>query len=119
MALTITSDERAGVPRLRAAGSLDSTTHTQLDEQLAAIRARKPRTLVLDLKDLSYISSAGARVIISAHRAMKAAGGSLALTDLQPQVRMVFELIMALPSLNVFDDPAELDRYLGRIQNAP
>lgn len=117
--LTITAGERRGVPTLRAAGPLDSTTHTVLGEHIAAIRARKPRALILDLADVDYMSSAGARVILAAHRALKAAGGVLALTNLQPPVRMVFEIIMALPSLNVFDDPAELDRYLQRLPQAP
>jgi len=117
--LTLTAGERGGFPALRAAGPLDSATHTVLDEQLAAIRARKPRALILDLAGVDYISSAGARVILAAHRALKAAGGALALIHLQPPVRIVFEVIMALPILNVFDDPAELDRYLERLSRAP
>jgi anti-anti-sigma regulatory factor len=47
---------------------------------------------------------------------MKAAGGEFAMTNLQPQIRKVFEIIMALPSLNVFESVADLDRYLTGIQ---
>ena len=56
------------------------------------------------------------RVILVTQKAMKAAGGEMALTNLQPQIRKVFEIIMALPSMNVFEDVAELDRYLTGIQ---
>jgi anti-sigma B factor antagonist len=38
------------------------------------------------------------------------------MTNLQPQIRKVFEIIMALPSLNVFESVADLDRYLTGIQ---
>ena len=40
----------------------------------------------------------------------------MALTNLQPQIRKVFDIIHALPSLNVFESVDELDRYLASIQ---
>ena len=78
--------------------------------------ARRPRALVFDLKDLHYISSAGIRVIVATQKAMKAAGGEMVLTNLQPQIRKVFEIIMVMPSLRVLEDVAELDRYLDGVQ---
>jgi anti-sigma B factor antagonist len=116
MPLTIASDEGAGFFTIRPAGSLDSNTFMLLEEHIGAIRKKNPRALVFDLKDLGYISSAGVRVIVATQKAMKAAGGSMALTNLQPQIRRVFEIIMTLPSMNVFEDAAELDRYLAAIQ---
>jgi len=116
MPLTITSEPGQGFVTIRPAGSLDSNTYTYLEEHIAAITRRKPRALVLDMKDLHYISSAGVRVVLATQKAMKAAGGELALTNLQPQIRKVFEIIMALPSMNVFETVAELDRYLTGIQ---
>jgi anti-anti-sigma factor len=116
MPLTVTTNEGPGHVTIRAVGSLDSNTYTILEEHVTAARARKPLAIVFDLKDLTYISSAGVRVIVATQRAMKATGGSMALTNLQPQIRKVFEIIMALPSLNVFEDDAELDRYLAAMQ---
>ena len=116
MPLTITSEPGQGFVTIRPAGSLDSNTYTYLEEHVAAITKQKPRALVFDMKDLHYISSAGVRVILVTQKAMKAAGGEMALTNLQPQIRKVFEIIMALPSMVVFEDVAELDRYLTGIQ---
>ena len=116
MPLTITSEEGAGFVTIRAGGSLDSNTAPQLEEHITAVRSRDPNALVLDLKELSYISSAGVRLIVATHKAMKAAGRSMALTNMQPQIRRVFEIIMALPSMNVFENEQELDRYLANIQ---
>jgi hypothetical protein len=95
MPLTVTTNEGPGHVTIRAVGSLDSNTYTILEEHVTAARAR---------------------VIVATQRAMKATGGSMALTNLQPQIRKVFEIIMALPSLNVFEDDAELDRYLAAMQ---
>ena len=116
MSLTITSEPGEGFVTIRPAGSLDSNTYTDLQEHIAAITKRKPGVLVLDLKDLTYISSAGVRVLIAAQKAMKAAGSGFAIVNLQPQIRKVFEIIMALPSPNVFESVADLDRYLTGIQ---
>jgi len=114
--LTITSEPGEGFVTIRPAGSLDSNTYTDLQEHIAAITKRKPGALVLDLKDLTYISSAGVRVLIAAQKTMKAARGGFAIVNLQPQIRKVFEIIMALPSPNVFESVADLDRYLAGIQ---
>ena len=116
MPLTITSEPGQGFVTIRPAGSLDSNTYIDLQEHIAAITKSKPGALVLDLKDLTYISSAGVRVVIAAQKTMKAARGGFAIVNLQPQIRKVFEIIMALPSPNVFESVADLDRYLAGIQ---
>src|SRR5262245_38346331 len=116
MPLTITSEPGQGFVTIRPAGSLDSNTYTSLQEHIATVTKSKPGALVLDLKDLSYISSAGVRVVIAAQKTMKAAGGGFAIVHLQPQIRKVFEIIMALPSPNSFESVDELDRYLTSIQ---
>jgi anti-anti-sigma factor len=116
MPLTITSEPGEGFVTIRPAGSLDSNTYTDLQEHIAAVTRSRPGALVLDLKGLTYISSAGVRVLIAAHKGMKAAGGGFAIVNLQPQIRKVFEIIMALPSPNVFESVADLDRYLAGIQ---
>ena len=116
MPLTITSEPGEGFVTIRPAGSLDSNTYTELQEHIAAVTQRKPGAVVLDLKDLTYISSAGVRVLIAAQKTMKAAKGGFAIVNLQPQIRKVFEIIMALPSSNVFESVADLDRYLAGIQ---
>jgi anti-anti-sigma factor len=117
MPLTVTSKEReAGVVTVCPAGSLDSNTYQILEDRLALIRKANPRTIIFDLKDLTYISSAGVRVFVGIRKAMKTTGGTVALANLQPQIRKVFDLIQALPSLNVFESVEELDRYLTKMQ---
>jgi anti-sigma B factor antagonist len=117
MPLTVTAQERqAGIFTVYPAGSLDGNTSHLLEARLHAIRAASPRVIVLDLKDLAYISSAGIRVIVATMKAMRQAGGSVALTNLQPQIRKVFDIIGALPSLRIFESVGELDTYLDYMQ---
>jgi anti-sigma B factor antagonist len=98
-------------------GSLDSNTAPALEEQLRPILARGPRAIVLDLAGLEYISSAGVRVVVATRRSLKGKEGKLLLINLPAQIRKVFEIIQALPSLNVFESVAELDEYLKVMQD--
>lgn len=100
-------------------GSLDSHTFAQLDTELQRLDATAASLVVLDLAGLSYISSAGIRVIQKAVRNLGKHGGILKLVNPQPTVAKVFAVIKVLPMpINqMFTSDEELDAYLAGIQN--
>jgi len=57
---------------------------------------------VIDLAGVEYISSVGLRVLMLASKQAKAQGGSLAVADLQPVVREIFEISRFNLVLEVF-----------------
>ena len=71
-------------------GRLDTVTapslENELKETLPAVSA-----LTLDFAKLDYISSAGLRVLLSAHKAMSAKGG-MKVTNVNEIVQEVFEV---------------------------
>jgi anti-anti-sigma factor len=67
---------------------------------------------------LIYISSAGLRVVFKAAKALKLAGGKLAVANRQPQIVKVFDIVKALPDLTVFSSDAEMDDYLRAMQES-
>ena len=69
--------------------------------------------MVLDLARLDYISSAGLRVVLLLAKKLKQAGGALALCDIQPSVREVFEISGFLAILTVCDTRAQAVAALG------
>ena len=77
-------------PVIALEGRLDTTTSPELAAQL-----KKPmesaESLTLDFSKLDYISSAGLRVLLSAHKAMSAKGG-LKITNVNEIVREVFDV---------------------------
>ena len=97
-------------------GRMDSETSPVLEKEVRGLLAKKPRLLALDLEHLVYMSSAGVRVLIIAHKGMKDAGGRVVLLNVQPQVMKVLEIIQALPGQKIFKDMVELDAYLDRMQ---
>ena len=103
---------------LRPIGRLDATSHPDFDRALDDVLAGMPRggTLVIDLAQLEYISSAGLRSLFRARKAMRATGGQSLLLHAQPQVRKVFEIVKAVPVDEVFASVEELDAYLADMQ---
>jgi anti-anti-sigma factor len=110
-------EKRPGTFVIRCKGSLDTNTFPTLEKSVDRILAECPQTVVFDMEHLDYISSAGIRVILKTNRSVKGSGGAVHLMRLQPQIRKVFEIIQALPSLTVFASLQEMDQYLDAMQS--
>lgn len=110
------TDEPNNGKRLSLAGSLDTDTAPQLQNRIAESVDSRVTLLILDMKDLEFLSSAGLRVIFMARKKMDSRNGKFMLLNLQPQVKRVFEIIKALDGMNVFKDREEMDAYLADMQ---
>ena len=88
--MTITKNQNGNALTIALEGRLDTTTAPDLEQELKnsfdGIDA-----LTLDFSKLDYISSAGLRVLLSAHKAMSAKGG-LKVTHVNEIVNEVFEV---------------------------
>ena len=102
--------------RLALTGKLDTTTAPEFEKQLQEIFSQPVGFLLLDLGNLSYISSAGVRSILFAHQEMAKRKGEVLLTNLQPQIHQVMDIVGVLPSLTVLGTEKEADEYLSKIQ---
>ena len=117
MSLTVKLDEKApGIHVVSPIGKVDIMNYTTLQEEILSVLNKSPKVIILDLKDLDYITSSGLSVIIKTSKIMKNNNGQVFLVNLQPQVKKVFEIIEALPDQRVFKDIEELDGYLDKMQ---
>ncbi len=98
------------------AGSLDTATAPELDAALKPILATDVVTVVFDLKDLTFISSAGLRVLVGTGKLLKVRGGSAVMINQQPQIAEVFKIVAALPGVSIFASVQEMDNYLAGVQ---
>ena len=105
-----------GSQRVEIGGRLDTHTYGELDDRLTLVLAAKVKSLVLDLAQLNYISSAGVRSIFRARKLLSARGGTLVLANTQPQVQKVFDIVKAVPLSEIFRSVEEADAYLDKIQ---
>jgi anti-anti-sigma factor len=107
---------RQDMATVELGGSLDTATAPELERGLTPLLEGRLRHLVFDLAGLKFVSSAGLRVFGIARKRMRDNGGQVAFVNMQPQIEEVFEIIKALPGLDVFKDTAELDAYLSARQ---
>ena len=79
--------------------SLDTVTAPELD---AALKASFDDidSLVLDFRDLDYISSAGLRVLMNTHRVMSKKGG-MKITNINEVIAEVFDVTGLTVVLNI------------------
>jgi anti-anti-sigma factor len=102
--------------RLALDGRLDTTTAPEFEKQLQDIFSRPIGFLLLDLRNLSFISSAGIRTILYVHQEMARRDGKVLLTNLQPQIEQVMDIVGVLPALEVLGTEEEADEYLSKLQ---
>lgn len=98
--MTYTINKNGSTLEIALEGRLDTVTAPDLDKALTPM-PEDIDTLVYDLGKLEYISSAGLRVILRAHRSMRM-GGKTKVLNANPVVRQVF-------SVTGFDDIAEFE----------
>lgn len=75
---------------VKVGGRLDTTTAPQLEEELKA-SMQGIETLTMDFSELEYISSAGLRVLLSAHKTMSKQG-SMVIRGVNKTVMEIFEV---------------------------
>jgi len=117
MALAIDVQTRDHGQHVALNGRLDTETSPELEKVVSPwIDNPNVYYVAFDLSDLEYISSAGLRVFFRLRNSLEAHDGTLLVSNLQPQVQKVFDIVKAMPSVNVFTSIAELDEYLDVIQ---
>lgn len=87
--MTIKKQQNGTALTLALEGRLDTVTSPDLEKELKDLEGVD--TLTLDFSNLAYISSAGLRVLLSAHKAMSAKGG-MKVTKVNEIVREVFDV---------------------------
>ena len=88
--MTINKKENGKALEIALEGRLDTMTAPELENELHA-SLENADSLVLDFAKLNYISSAGLRVLHSAHKTMSGKGG-MKVINVNEIVREVFDV---------------------------
>ena len=88
--MTIEIKRNAEETTIELVGRLDTTTAPALDKTINE-DITGTKNLVLDVKELEYISSAGLRVLLGAQKKMQKLG-SMKVTNVREEVMEVFEM---------------------------
>lgn len=99
-------EPEAGGVRVVLSGELDSVCAYTFDARLREVEAREPDHIVIDLRELSFVDSAGVGRILAAHRRARLAGRPLRLTRGTKTVQRVLAITALDQILDFEPEPA-------------
>lgn len=92
---------------LNLAGFLDAHTAPKFEDELLDLIKEERTNIIVNLKDLDYISSAGLGVFMGFIEEIREKGGDIKLSNMSPKVYKVFDLL-GFPALyEIYDDEEE------------
>ncbi len=75
------------------AGRLDSNSSVRLEKSLSIQLQQSTTWLLVDMSSVEYIASSGLKVLVSAWRRARDAGGDVVLAGMQPRIVEIFEMV--------------------------
>ena len=105
MTIAIEPTDKAHIIALQ--GQVNSSNAATVETEVLSVVTQGAKNVLLNMTELSYISSAGLRVVLVLAKRLKQAGGKLVIYGMQPHVREVFDISGFLAILNVAGTRAE------------
>ena len=90
--MEITQENTHDVVVISLKGRLNVTTTAELEQVFAKLIEEKQSKVLVECRELEYISSAGLRVLLTAAKQFKKISGEIALAGLSQNVKQVFEI---------------------------
>lgn len=109
--------DREGFLAVIPSGSVDNETYQDFHSKVAPALCETTRGILIDLKNVDYISSAGLGVLFTVKKYMMERGGELVFCNLKPQIKKLFEIVKTLGKETLFASHAEADAYFYAIMN--
>jgi len=101
MEIEINQQDNEMVARL--VGRLDTPASQEAAAKIQPLLDNADKTIVMDCKELSYISSSGLRLFLTLRKACSAKGGKVILRSINNDIRQVFTMT-GLLALFVVED---------------
>lgn len=90
--MEITQEKVNDIAVISLSGRLNVTTTAELEQVFTKLLEEKQTKVLVECRELEYISSAGLRVLLTAAKQFKKISGEIALAGLSQNVKQVFEI---------------------------
>ena len=90
--MEITQETSNNIAILSLKGRLNVTTTAELEQAFNKLLEENQAKILVECRELEYISSAGLRVLLTAAKQFKKISGEIALASLNQNVKQVFEI---------------------------
>lgn len=106
MTLSCTVEDVAHGRLVCIRGQADTAAVAEIERAFLRVAAGRPRLVVLDLSEMSFVSSLAMGLLVTLHKAVTRQGGQLRLAAVQPLVAAAFARVRLLELLEVCDSVA-------------
>ena len=90
--MKIRTNREGGILIASTEGRVDGTNAREFDDALQAAISERDSALIMDLEALSYISSAGLRVLLTVAKTLQKRDGKFVVCSLSDPIKEVFEI---------------------------
>jgi len=90
-------------------GILDGTKSADIREQVTSALANGATTLLMDLKDVTFVDSSGLGTLVSVLKKVRSQDCEMYVCAINPQVKMLFELTSMDRVFEIFEDRAAFE----------
>ncbi len=108
--MNIVEKKQEDVMLLEIHGRLDTTNYRELEDRMINLM-EKEKKIVIDCKDMNYISSAGMRVFLMALKHLKNNDGQLRISGLKDDTRQIFEVAGFASFFDIYNSAEEAIRF--------
>ncbi len=84
--LAIDTDNRQSISVMKVKGRVDSETAPELENALSKLLGDQRNKIVLNLKDVEFLSSAGLRALVKALKGAQRGGGDVRLASISESI---------------------------------
>jgi anti-anti-sigma factor len=105
--MEVTTKQLRRCDLVTAKGRIDTATVKTLAQALREIKEAGRYKIVLEMKEITYISSAGLSELIDTQNTCKQHRGALVLAEVPLRIKEVFDLAGLTPMFKIFDSQVE------------
>ena len=116
--LRVTAEEkRSGFFIIYPVGSINTNTYAILKKEIDWVLESWPEIILIDMKQVNYVNLRGLRLILKTIMAMNRRGGKIYLTNLHPELKERFDVMIGALPERFFGSRKQLEIYLDAINN--
>jgi anti-sigma B factor antagonist len=97
---------------VQPSGILDSTKTNQFRAEISELVNGGAKTILVNLKDVTFIDSSGLGALVIALKTVRSAGARFYICSINEQVRILFELTSMDQVFEVFPDQAAFEESI-------
>ncbi len=116
--MEVKEEKKGNVLVFSLKGRLDSNTSPEVEKKILAAIEKNSFDIVLDFSALDYLSSAGIRLLVHAHKQIEKHGGLILLSAVPKEIENILYITGFLSYFKIFETQQQALDSLAKMKNS-